>query len=186
MRKSILKITIVTIALAAVLSLPLSAGQPQAGTFTLESVLSSPFPSDLVTSPRGDIFAWAFDDQGRRNVWTAQAPDFKARQLTHFDQDEGIEVSELAFNFDGAIIVFVRNQGLNRSGEYPNPTSNIRGAEQAVWAQGQRLPGIPGRDAEAAILVQRQRQFRFLHVLGGRLEAGLLQQSRRPQFHRDL
>lgn len=105
-----------------------------AQTFTLESVLSAAFPSDLVASPRGDIIAWAFDNQGKRNVWTAQAPDFKARPLTHFDEDEGLEVSELAFNHDGSIIVFVRGQGLNRAGEFPNPTSNPQGSEQAVWA----------------------------------------------------
>jgi len=123
-------------ALAVVLGWILITGcqAAPAQTFTLESVLSSPFPSDLVASPRGDVIAWAFDDQGKRNVWTAQAPDFKARSLTHFDQDDGLEVSELAFNFDGSVIVFVRNQGLNRSGEYPNPTSNTQGAEQAVWA----------------------------------------------------
>ncbi len=105
-----------------------------AQNFTLESILSSPFPSDLVASPRGDIIAWAFDDQGRRNIWTAEAPDFKARPLTHFDRDDGLEVSELAFNHDGTIILFVRGQGLNRAGEYPNPTSNPEGTDQAVWA----------------------------------------------------
>jgi len=105
-----------------------------AQTFTLESVLSSPFPSDLTVSPKGDLIAWAFDDQGKRNIWIAQAPDFRARQLTHFDQDDGQEITSLAFNFDGSVLVFVRGQGANRAGEYPNPTSDPLGAEQAVWA----------------------------------------------------
>jgi len=111
-----------------------SAGRLPAQSFTLESVLSAPFPSDLAVSPRGDVIAWALDEQGQRNIWAAEAPDFKARKLTHFDADDGLEVSELNFNHEGTIIVFVRGQGLNRAGEYPNPTSNPRGTEQAVWA----------------------------------------------------
>jgi len=54
-----------------------------AQTFTLEQVMSSPFPSDLVTTKRGDRIAWAFDAEGKRNIWIAEAPTFAARQLTH-------------------------------------------------------------------------------------------------------
>ncbi len=101
---------------------------------TLASILSSPFPSELIASPRGDALAWAFDDQGKKNVWVALAPDFKARPVTQFNLDEGQEITSLAFSFDGSTIVFVRGQGPNRAGEFPNPTSNPAGAEQAVWA----------------------------------------------------
>jgi dipeptidyl aminopeptidase/acylaminoacyl peptidase len=101
---------------------------------TIESVLGAPFPTELVASPRGETVAWAFDDQGKKNVWAAQAPDFKARLLTHFDLDDGQEISGLVFSFDGSTVVFVRGQGPNRAGESPNPTSNPAGAEQAVWA----------------------------------------------------
>lgn len=120
--------------LAAGLAILAGPGPLSAQTYTLESILSAPFPSDLTASPRGDVIAWAFDDQGRRNVWVAQSPDFKARPLTHFDQDDGLEISELAFNHDGTIVLFVRGQGANRAGEFPNPTSNPDGTEQAVWA----------------------------------------------------
>lgn len=105
-----------------------------AQAFSLESVLSSPYPTDLTASPRGDAFAWAFDDQGHRNVWVAQGPDFKARRLTRFDLDDGQEITALTFSFDGSIVLFVRGQEANRAGENPNPTSNPLGAEQAVWA----------------------------------------------------
>lgn len=129
-----LMISFLVLLLSAGLITPLLSGQPQAHTFSLESVLSAPFPSDLVASPQGDLVAWALDDQGKRNIWAAQAPDFKVRQLTHFDKDEGLEVSEIAFNHAGSIILFVRGQGMNRVGEFPNPTSNPQGAEQAIWA----------------------------------------------------
>jgi dipeptidyl aminopeptidase/acylaminoacyl peptidase len=180
MRKSILKKTIVTIALAAVLSLPLSAGQPQAGTFTLESVFSAAFPSDLVVSPQGDVIAWALDDQGKRNVWTAQAPDFKARQLTHFDEDEGLEISELAFNHDGTIIVFVRNQGLNRSGEYPNPTSNTQGAEQAVWAV-KVAGGDPWKIGQGSGPIPSPKDNTVVYALRGKVFQASLEGTPKPQ-----
>ncbi len=122
------------IALSFALCLCLAPRLLPAQDVTIGSILSSPFPSGLIASPRGDVLAWAFDDQGKKNVWVAQAPEFKARPLTHFDLDEGQEITDLAFSFDGSTVVFVRGQGANRAGESPNPTSNPAGAEQAVWA----------------------------------------------------
>src|SRR5689334_20061426 len=69
--------------------------------FTLEQVLSSPFPADLVAARRGARVAWTFDAEGRRNVWVAEGPQFQARQLTRYERDDGQELSELAFSADG-------------------------------------------------------------------------------------
>jgi len=44
----------------------------KAQSFTLEQVTSSPFPSELTVSKRGDKVAWAFDAEGKRNVWIAE------------------------------------------------------------------------------------------------------------------
>jgi hypothetical protein len=44
-----------------------------AQSFTLEQVMSSPFPSELTVSKRGDRVAWAFDAEGKRNIWIAEA-----------------------------------------------------------------------------------------------------------------
>ena len=41
--------------------------------------MSSPFPSELTVSKRGDKIAWAFDAEGKRNIWIAEAPTFAAR-----------------------------------------------------------------------------------------------------------
>jgi dipeptidyl aminopeptidase/acylaminoacyl peptidase len=105
-----------------------------AQTFTLEQVMGVPFPSNLISSPSGDKFAWVFNDQGRRNIWTAQAPGYQARQLTNYDQDDGQELGELAFSRDGNIIVYVKGGATNLQGEHPNPTSDPQGADQAIWA----------------------------------------------------
>jgi hypothetical protein len=57
--------------------------------FTLEQVLSAPFPASLVTAKTGNRLAWTLDQQGRRNIWVAQGPDFTARQLTSYKEDDG-------------------------------------------------------------------------------------------------
>lgn len=106
----------------------------QSAGFTVEQVLSAPFPSDLVASPRGERIAWAFDWQGKRNVWAAEGPDFKPRQLTQYNEDTGQELTELSFSHDGNWVIYVRGGGPNGSGEIPNPTSDPVGVAQSIYA----------------------------------------------------
>src|SRR6185295_12001726 len=89
--------------------------------FTLEQVMSSPFPSDPTVSKRGDKIAWAFDAQGKRNVWVAEAPAFAARQLTQYNQDDGQELSDLTFSPNATFIAYVRGGEENEQGAVPNP-----------------------------------------------------------------
>ena len=102
--------------------------------FTLEQVLSAPFSSDLIASPRGQRVAWAADDRGKRNVWWAEGPAFQPRQATAFNNDDGQELTELAWSADGRVVVYVRGGRKNQAGEIPNPTSDPVGAEQVLWA----------------------------------------------------
>ncbi|HVS82701.1 MAG TPA: prolyl oligopeptidase family serine peptidase [Pyrinomonadaceae bacterium] len=104
-----------------------------AQSFTLEQVMSSPFPSELTVSKRGDKVAWAFDAEGKRNIWIAEAPAFAARQLTHYDKDDGQELTDLLFSPNGNTVGFVRGGGANQAGEIPNPSSDPAGAKQEVW-----------------------------------------------------
>src|SRR6266849_7829050 len=59
-----------------------SAPGAAAVNFTLEQVMSSPFPSNLVAASRRGRVAWVFDAKGVRNLWVADAPNFAARQVT--------------------------------------------------------------------------------------------------------
>ncbi len=96
--------------------------------------MSFAFPSHLIISPEGDRIAWVFNQEGRRNIWVAEGPDYKARMLTQYNQDDGQELGGLTFNYDGTVIIYVRGGDTNRAGEYPNPTSNPDGVKQQVWA----------------------------------------------------
>src|SRR6266404_2505671 len=126
-----LKRKLVAFGLATLLAI-IAASAP-AQTFTLEQVMSSPFPSELTVSKRGDKIAWAFDAEGKRNLWIAEAPAFNTRQLTHYDNDEGQELTDLLFSPNGNIVAYVRGGDANQAGEVPNPTSDPGGAKQEVW-----------------------------------------------------
>lgn len=103
-------------------------------SFSIDEALSAPFPTDLVASPKGARIAWVFNAQGKRNIWVAEGPSFKARQLTRYDRDDGQEITSLAFTHDGEWIVYVRGGSENQAGEVPNPTSDPQGARQIICA----------------------------------------------------
>ncbi len=107
------------------------------GPFTLEQILSAPFPTSLTASADGTRVAWVFDERGARNVWSAAAPAFAGRRLTAFAGDDGATVHSLALSRDGARIAFIRGDGPNRAGELPNPTSDPGGVEQALFVIGE-------------------------------------------------
>src|SRR6188508_3083174 len=98
----------------AVALLAIAATSAPAQNFTLEQVMSSPFPSELTVSKRDDKIAWAFDAEGKRNIWIAEAPGFGARQLTRYNEDDGQELTDLVFAPNGGAIAFVRGGEANQ------------------------------------------------------------------------
>jgi dipeptidyl aminopeptidase/acylaminoacyl peptidase len=109
------------------------AALAQQAPFTLEQVLSAPFPSELTAAPSGGRVAWVYNAAGARNIWIAEAPDYRGRALTRYTADDGRELFQLAWSPDGRTLAFVRGEGANRAGEYPNPTSDPAGVTQSVW-----------------------------------------------------
>jgi len=135
MRKILAGLTLMTCLWASILFF-LGAPVPLYGapSFTLKAVMGAPFPSGLVVAPRGDLVAWVFNEQGRRNIWIANRPEYKPRKLTAYSEDDGQEITDLSFSSDASVIVFVRGGAANRAGVYPNPTSDPNGVEQGIWA----------------------------------------------------
>lgn len=120
---------------AVMLSSSIATSAPQkVESFSIAQVLSSPFPTELIASPTGARIAWVFDAQGKRNIWAAEGPEFQARQLTAYKDDDGQEISGLKFTHDAKWIVFVRGGDENSSREVPNPTNNPSGARQEISA----------------------------------------------------
>ena len=76
--------------------------------FTVNQVRSYPFPNELTAAATGSRIAWAFNEQGRRNIFVAEGPAFSARQLTHYDRDDGQELSSVTVSANGRWVVYVR------------------------------------------------------------------------------
>jgi dipeptidyl aminopeptidase/acylaminoacyl peptidase len=105
-----------------------------AGTFTLEQVLSAPFPSELTASPTGGNLAWVLNERGARNVWVAMAPNYKGIRATSYTEDDGQDIGQLQWTPDGKSVVYVRGGDLEfLDHPDPNPAANPAGVEQAVW-----------------------------------------------------
>jgi dipeptidyl aminopeptidase/acylaminoacyl peptidase len=81
---------------------------PAAAGFSLEQVKGYPFPNELCAAATGTRIAWAFDERGVRNVWVAEAPQWQARALTHYDNDDGQELTSIQLSADGKYVVYVR------------------------------------------------------------------------------
>src|SRR4051812_31038897 len=132
--------------LAAILLLPLTLSAAE--RFTLEQVMSSPFPHDLVAADKADRIAWVFNSKGVRNIWIADGPDFKsAYAITHYTADDGLELASLRLTPDGRSVLYVRGSELNETGEVANPTSATTAPKQQVWivsADGKSEPRLLG------------------------------------------
>lgn len=76
--------------------------------FTVEQVLSYPYPTELCGSSNGSKIAWAFNEKGVRNVYVAEGPVYKPRKITVYEKDDGQEISSLSVSRDGKFVVFVR------------------------------------------------------------------------------
>jgi len=102
-----------------------------------------PYPTELTAAPAGERIAWAMDEEGRRNVYVAEGPDYTPRKLTDYSTDDAQEITGLSISADGKWVVFVRggDHGSNWDGGLPvDPTSDIQPFKMQVasipWAGG--------------------------------------------------
>ncbi len=105
------------------LQINLVAGTVDEPGFSIRHVLSSPLPSSLVASPQKSRIAWIFNQEGVRNIWVAEGPDFEARKLTQFEDDDGHEIQIMGLSPKGDYVVFVRGEGFNPAHDAAGPMS---------------------------------------------------------------
>lgn len=123
----------------------LAQAQPPAA-FSLESVLSYPYPLDLVAGAHGRTIAWAIDRLGVRNVYVASAPDYAPRMITQYTADDGQEITNLSISPDGAYVVYVRGGDHDSNWPVPvppDPAIDPVAPAMQVWAVSLRDSGKP-------------------------------------------
>src|SRR5918992_1419554 len=148
---------------------PIPAQQP--APYTLERVKSYPFPNELTAAATGTRLAWALNERGLRNVFVAEGPDYRARQLTSYRSDDGQELKSVSVSSDGRYVVYVRGgeHGSNWDDVLSvNPPSLPVAPKPALWsvpfgggepkllAEGGDEPQISPRGDVVAFVKDRQ------------------------------
>jgi dipeptidyl aminopeptidase/acylaminoacyl peptidase len=126
------------IALIAAVITVSAAPQSPSRSFSVEQILSFPSPENLTVSPVGSTIGWSFNERGVRNVYVASGPAFAARRITTYRDDDGQELTRLAFSSDGKTIVYVRggDHGSGRPGDDgpPNPAQLPTQPKIQIWS----------------------------------------------------
>jgi dipeptidyl aminopeptidase/acylaminoacyl peptidase len=141
--KTAIRLVVPVVALLSVAG----AAEQTTSPVSIDTLMATPFPTDLVAAPSGGRVAWVSSNSGVHNILVADpvtAPasagpfggraDLKWRALTAYTGDDGLWITDLNWTSDGKTIVYVRGDGANRQGENPNPAQLQDGTEQAVFA----------------------------------------------------
>jgi len=67
------------------------------GGLSIETLMSAPFPTELVASPAGGRFAWIASASGVQNLWVAEPPGYAGRAVTTYTADDGQWLSQPAW-----------------------------------------------------------------------------------------
>ena len=89
--------------LAAFCAAPAAAQLKDPG-FTVAQVMNVPFTYGLVGAAKADRIAWLEAHQGRRNVYTAAAPDYTPVRLTANLEDDAVDLTGLEISQDGSVV----------------------------------------------------------------------------------
>lgn len=107
--------------------------------YSLDRLMGYTFPSEMIAAPSGQRVAWAMVQRGKRTLWVADGPDFRARNIVSYPDDDGQELTNLTFTRDGQHLVWVRggDHGANWPAEgklMPNPSSSPRQPKMQIFA----------------------------------------------------
>jgi dipeptidyl aminopeptidase/acylaminoacyl peptidase len=126
------------IALGAALATTTAAAPGQGDPMSPDRVLSYPYADHLVSAHNGGHVAWVRNVAGVRNIWVADGPSYKARQVTNYTADEGQELTYLTFSPNGSHLVYVRggDHDANWPAEgnlAPDPAASTEQPKPTIW-----------------------------------------------------
>jgi dipeptidyl aminopeptidase/acylaminoacyl peptidase len=134
----------------------------------MAQALHYPYVNELVASETRDAVAWVSNVDGVRNVWVARGPAFTPQKVTSYSDDDGQEISQLAFSPDAARLVFVRggDHDANWPAEgnlAPDPSASPDQPNIAIWViplNGGAAVKLADGDAPA---ISSKGQLAFIH-----------------------
>jgi len=112
---------VASLVLVSAVSAHAAAQHPADAGFSIGQVRSYPFPTGLTAAATGTRLAWTLNEQGQRNLYVAEGPEFTPRRLTSYLVDDGQELTSIQISPDGSRVVFVRggDHGSNWDDELP-------------------------------------------------------------------
>jgi dipeptidyl aminopeptidase/acylaminoacyl peptidase len=113
--------------------------------FTVEQVMSAPFPSQLAAAKNSTRIVWLFDTKGERNLWTwdAASPNDAPRPVTSYKGDNGQPIASVRITPDGKTILYVRGAEVNGKGAIANPNNETQELKQQAWSMDADGKGEP-------------------------------------------
>jgi dipeptidyl aminopeptidase/acylaminoacyl peptidase len=155
------------------------ASSAPAQRFTLEQIMSAPFPSDLTAAPKGGAVAWVLNQRGARNVWIAEAPAYQGHRLTSYRADDGQEIDQITWTPDGRSLIFVRGGDFEMHRDNPNPASLPQGVEQDIWIVA-LSGGAPRKLAEGNSPAMSPKGDRIAYLKKGEIWTVALDENAKP------
>ncbi|MGH8164841.1 MAG: TolB family protein, partial [Rhodanobacteraceae bacterium] len=135
--------------------------------FSLNQVLSYPFPDALVAAPSGHGIAYVLNERGVRSLWYASGPNDAPRMLWSSKTDDGQELTGVSISKGAKYVVFARGGDHDANwDERPWPDPDGSPAEQHMQvmsvptAGGQ--PNVLG-DGDAPVISPDGAQVAFVH-----------------------
>ena len=98
-----------------------------AQSYALSDLMATPYLSGLTAASKQSTILFTANQQGKRNLFMIAGPGQPARQLTQFNEDDGLELTSVGISPDGEWAVFVRggDHGANSAARPTNAASYI-------------------------------------------------------------
>ncbi len=95
--------------------------------YSLSDLMATPYISNLTAAPGKSTLLFTANQQGKRNLFMVEGAGKAARQLTQFNEDDGLELTSVSISADGEWAVFVRggDHGANSAARPTNAASYI-------------------------------------------------------------
>jgi dipeptidyl aminopeptidase/acylaminoacyl peptidase len=102
--------------------------------FSLAQVLSYPLPTTLGASADGRTIVYAINQQGKRSIWIARAPQYQPKELVAYT-DDGQSVGSVQISADGSHVVYVHGNSENPSLGLSKPEPQVYAVDTSTGAQ---------------------------------------------------